>query len=194
METWKIGVVGEDRTGKTLLCQLFAVGLHASDTDPTMEIYFSCERFVNCNRVKLDIVDAVWSDNCRTPDDMLQDRQGFVIVYAVDDRSSFEEAERVRDYYLRLVDVPDFPIVLCGNKCDEKQFRTISKEEGEERAREWNCPYAETSAKCNENCDVPFTLLLQEMIKVKNARENKGLERMKKGKKRHGKRDQCNVM
>ena len=60
-------------------------------------------------------------------------------------------------------------VILLANKID-LQDRKISKEEGEALAKEFNCPYFETSAKTGENIDEAF-LTLARIVKEKKEKE-----------------------
>ena len=60
--------------------------------------------------------------------------KGFIIGYAVDDRSSFKEVEEFYNDIIRTKGSSNVPIVICGNKCDLEDRRVISKVEGEELA------------------------------------------------------------
>ena len=54
-----------------------------------------------------------------------------------------------------------------GNKCDLEEERMVSFHEGEELAREFNCPFFEASAKEHTNVDESFAQLVREIRKVK---------------------------
>lgn len=45
------------------------------------------------------------------------------------------------------------PFLLVGNKADLEDKRYVSVEEAQERAKQWNVPYVETSAKTRANVD-----------------------------------------
>jgi len=76
---------------------------------------------------------------------------GFLIVYAINATESFTEAEVIRQKIIRISDAdpnnPNIPIVLVGNKCDLESERQVSKADAEKKAKEWKCPFFETSAK-----------------------------------------------
>jgi GTPase KRas protein len=66
---------------------------------------------------------------------------GFLIVYAVTLRSSFEEVANFRDQILRAKDSDDIPIVIVGNKIDMESERKVSTEEGQDLAHKLGmCP------------------------------------------------------
>lgn len=50
------------------------------------------------------------------------------------------------------------PFLLVGNKADLEDKRYVSVEEAQERAKQWNVPYVETSAKTRANVDKVRTI------------------------------------
>lgn len=69
-----------------------------------------------------------------------------MILYSVDEPSTFENAFAMRKKIERAKDVESFPMVLVASKCDVAK-REISVQQGEDRAKEFGCPFMETSAK-----------------------------------------------
>jgi GTPase KRas len=69
-----------------------------------------------------------------------------MILYSVDEASTFDNAYAMRKKIERAKDLDTFPMVLVGNKCD-KDNRQITSEQGAQKAAEMGCPYIETSAK-----------------------------------------------
>ena len=72
--------------------------------------------------------------------------EGFLLVYAVNDKESFECLEKRRDRILKLKKGQKCPIVLVGNKCDLERERVVLESEAKELARQWGAGYIETSA------------------------------------------------
>lgn len=58
-------------------------------------------------------------------------------MYSISSRSSFQEAAQIRENLMRLKDGGFVPIVLCGNKCDLKDQRVVSRDEGAALASSW---------------------------------------------------------
>ena len=56
-----------------------------------------------------------------------------------------------------------------GNKVDREHRRKVSKAEAEPKAREWGCPYMETSAKTRINVEEVYTTLLRKIVEQKTA-------------------------
>ena len=75
--------------------------------------------------------------------------EGFLLVFAINDKDSFESLVRRRDRILKLKKGQNCPIVLVGNKCDLEKERRVSQEEANDIARQWNAKYIETSASVN---------------------------------------------
>jgi len=72
------------------------------------------------------------------------------IVYAVDEKPSFEQVEKWIGEVNRYVTNKSVPRVLVGNKIDVEN-RAVSTEEGRAYATSHNMQFLETSAKTNQN-------------------------------------------
>ena len=51
--------------------------------------------------------------------------EGFLLVFSVADRSSFEEMAKYHRQILRVKDRDEFPMLMVGNKCDLKRQRAV---------------------------------------------------------------------
>ncbi|XP_023255284.1 ras-related protein R-Ras2-like [Seriola lalandi dorsalis] len=52
--------------------------------------------------------------------------EGFLLVFALNDRGSYHEVQKFHTQILRVKDRDDFPMVLVGNKADLEQQRVVS--------------------------------------------------------------------
>jgi GTPase SAR1 family protein len=52
--------------------------------------------------------------------------EGFVLVYSIDSRESFEEIAPLYQHILRVKDLDRFPAVVVGNKCDLEFERQVA--------------------------------------------------------------------
>ena len=91
--------------------------------------------------------------------------EGFLLVYSIDSKQSFEEIRTFQQQILRVKDKDYFPIIIVGNKCDLEQDRVVSKEEGQALARSFGCRFMETSAKQRINVEQSFHELVREIRK-----------------------------
>jgi len=51
--------------------------------------------------------------------------EGFILVYSITARESFEEINQFHQQILRVKDKDNFPMVLVGNKCDLEYERQV---------------------------------------------------------------------
>ena len=114
---------------------------------------------------------------------------GFLLVYSVSSRESFEETVTNYQQILRFKKKGSFPAIIVANKCDLEQKREIgihgkslfpphinpfipqtklphflafvTSQEGQELARYLGCMFIETSAKKDIRVDEAFTNLLR---------------------------------
>lgn len=54
--------------------------------------------------------------------------EGFLLVYSITSRQSFEEIVTFQQQILRVKDKDYFPIIVVGNKCDLENERQVSTE------------------------------------------------------------------
>lgn len=54
--------------------------------------------------------------------------EGFLLVYSITSRQSFEEIMTFQQQILRVKDKDYFPIIVVGNKCDLDGERQVSKQ------------------------------------------------------------------
>jgi GTPase KRas protein len=99
------------------------------------------------------------------------DIHGFILMYSIDSRDSFEGVER---YYQDLIRTNDgtSKLVLVGNKVDKLDQREVTSDEGYALARRLGCPFFETSAKTRVNVEEAFSAL----VRILHDSEAKKLE------------------
>ncbi|XP_066062736.1 GTP-binding protein Rit1 isoform X1 [Chamaea fasciata] len=112
----------------------------------------------------LDILDtAGQAEFTAMRDQYMRAGEGFIICYSITDRRSFHEVREFKQLIYRVRRTDDTPVVLVGNKSDLTQLRQVSKEEGSALAREFNCPFFETSAAFRYYIDDVFHALVREI-------------------------------
>lgn len=82
--------------------------------------------------------------------------EGFLLVYSVTSKTSFEELMTYYQQILRVKDTDYVPAFVVGNKSDLEDERQVSYEEGQNLAKQFNAPFLETSAKQNVNVEESF--------------------------------------
>ena len=107
--------------------------------------------------------------------------EGFVIIYSITDRQSFLEAAQAKTQIERVRRGDGTPMVLVANKMDLESKREVTTEEGQALAREFDCPFFETSAALRHFVDDVFHTLIRQIRK----KERLGIKLAQKKKKRH---------
>jgi GTPase KRas protein len=93
--------------------------------------------------------------------------QGFILVYSIASRSTFDRLENFRASMMRVKrQKPIF--MLVGNKADKTYEREVSKEEGSALARNFGCEFIETSAKTSQNVNLLFMNLVRALRQTRN--------------------------
>ncbi|XP_051727769.1 GTP-binding protein Rit1 isoform X2 [Ctenopharyngodon idella] len=125
----------------------------------------------------LDILDtAGQAEFTAMRDQYMRAGEGFIISYSITDRRSFQEARHFKQLIYRVRRTVDTPVVLVGNKSDLVHLRQVSVEEGKQLAREFQCPFFETSAAFRYYIDEVFAALVRQ-IRQREAEMVRGSER-----------------
>ncbi|CAI2324313.1 unnamed protein product [Caenorhabditis sp. 36 PRJEB53466] len=153
----RIVVVGGGGVGKSALTIQFIQRYFVQDYDPTIEDSYTKQCFVDEDLCKLEILDTAGQEEFSTMrEQYLRTGSGFLIVFAVTDRNSFEEVKKLHELICRIKDRDEFPIILVGNKADLENERHVARHEAEELAHRLAVPYLECSAKLRRNVDEAF--------------------------------------
>jgi GTPase SAR1 family protein len=88
---------------------------------------------------------------------------GFLLIYAIDDKESFEAT---RHRYDRIVKSKEEKpvIILIGNKCDLVDKRKVERSEGEEFAKSKGIKFMEVSALEKINVKDAFLAVASELL------------------------------
>ncbi|KDO16210.1 hypothetical protein SPRG_18254 [Saprolegnia parasitica CBS 223.65] len=153
---YKLVVLGSGGVGKSALVIRLVTDNFLEDYDPTIEDSYRKQVVIDQKQALLDILDTAGQEEYTTMQDQwMREGKGFLLVYSITSRTTFDEIKTFKDKILRAKDTNRVSMVLVGNKCDLERNRDVSFAEGQALAREWGCPLMETSAKeriQNEDC------------------------------------------
>ncbi|KAJ3312566.1 Ras GTPase [Boothiomyces sp. JEL0838] len=162
---YKIIVVGGGGVGKSALTIQFIQSQFVDEYDPTIEDSYRKQVEINGQVALLDILDTAGQEEYSA-------MRGFICVYSVTSRASFEEVQSYYNSILRVKDRDSYPIILVANKCDLVGERVISKAEGLALAQHLGCSLLETSAKLRINVDECFYSIVHEIQRYNKSRQS----------------------
>jgi len=167
---YKLVVLGGGGVGKSALTIRLVTDNFLDEYDPTIEDSYRKQVMIDDETALLDILDTAGQEEFSSMQDQwMRDGKGFLLVYNITSRPTFDEVSVLHDKILRTKDADKVPMVLVGNKCDLKDERQVELTEGAELAKKWDCPFFETSAKIKLNNEACFFELVREIRKMDKA-------------------------
>jgi len=165
MREFKVVILGPGGVGKSAITVQFISGKFVEKYDPTVEDFYRKEIEIDGDPAILEILDTAGTEQFASMRDLyIKNGQGFVIVYSLASRQSFQDVKHIRDQIVRVKGTDRVPIVLAANKCDlAPEAREVTIEEGCALAASWNVPYMETTAKSTHIINQLFTEVVKQM-------------------------------
>ncbi|KAK3180455.1 RAS1 protein [Lecanicillium sp. MT-2017a] len=164
MREYKLVVVGGGGVGKSCLTIQLIQSHFVDEYDPTIEDSYRKQCVIDDEVALLDVLDTAGQEEYSAMrEQYMRTGEGFLLVYSITSRQSFEEITTFQQQILRVKDKDYFPMVVVGNKCDLEGEREVFKHEGEALARSFNCKFIETSAKSRINVDQAFYDIVREI-------------------------------
>jgi len=171
MDSWRVAVLGDGGVGKTALAVQFTLNCFVETYDPTIEDAYRKQLVVDNRMCFVEVIDTAGQEEYATlRDQWVREGQGFILVYSIASRATFERLDVFRQSMLRVKrQKPIF--MLVGNKADKQLEREVTREEGMQLAREFGCEFLETSAKTAQNVERLFTNLVRNLRSTKLAEQ-----------------------
>lgn len=180
MEEYKLAVVGGGGVGKSALTVQFIQNVFVEEYDPTIEDSYRKHAKIDDSTCFLEILDTAGQEEYKAlRDQYMRTGDGFLLVYSVVDRKTFEEINEFYEQILRVKDAERVPMILVGNKCDLESERAIQKDEGSKFAQQLKIPFIESSAKARLNVDEAFYELVKEVRTISKPKEAPKKEKKK---------------
>ncbi|KAI9358926.1 ras family-domain-containing protein [Zopfochytrium polystomum] len=161
-------VVGSGGVGKSCLTVRFLKDEFTEDYDPTIEETYRKNILVDNITSTCNITDTAGQhDYTALRDQHLTSGQGFLLVFAVNEKGTFEEMKEIRERIVRVKDTKRVPIVICANKSDlPPEQHEVDMKAVQAYAKSLKVPLFATSAKENQNVLESFHELIREMRKA----------------------------
>uniref|UniRef100_A0A3P8ZEW9 RAB41, member RAS oncogene family n=1 Tax=Esox lucius TaxID=8010 RepID=A0A3P8ZEW9_ESOLU len=152
LRKFKLVFLGEQSVGKTSLITRFMYDSFDNTYQATIGIDFlSKTMYLEDRTVRLQLWDTAGQERFRSLiPSYIRDSTIAVVVYDITNLNSFQQTSKWIDD-VRTERGGDVIIMLVGNKTDLADKRQITTEEGEQRAKELNVMFIETSAKTGYN-------------------------------------------
>jgi len=172
LREYKLVVVGGGGVGKSALTIQFIQSHFVDDYDPTIEDSYRKQCVIDDEIALLDVLDTAGQDEyVAMREQYMQNGEGFLLVYSITSRDSFEEINTFHRQILRVKEEESFPVVIVGNKCDLEYERQVGMNEGRDLAKHFQCKFLETSAKDKINVDEAFVSLVREIRKFNKQKQ-----------------------
>ena len=173
--TFKLAVVGGGGVGKSALTLQLVKQQFCEEYDPTIEDSHRKQVEIDGEVNMLEIFDTAGQEELSAlRDQALRVAEGFLLVFAITEESSFKQVVDLHGSITRAKDSNNVPIVLVGNKSDLQDERTVEAETIEELYTRLNIPYFEASAKNCENVEESFFELVRIMRAARNTSKSGG--------------------
>ncbi|XP_022306502.1 ras-related protein Ral-A-like isoform X3 [Crassostrea virginica] len=170
----KVIMVGSGGVGKSALTLQFMYDEFVEDYEPTKADSYRKKVVLDGEEVQIDILDTAGQEEyAAIRDNYFRSGEGFLCLFSITEQESFQATVDFREQILRVKNDDTIPFLLVGNKADLEDKRYVSVDEAQERAKQWNVPYVETSAKTRANVDKVFYDLMRTIRDKKAANSPK---------------------
>lgn len=151
---YNIAIIGDSGVGKTAFLQRHLTGRFIDQHEPTQEVQNKVLTFyTNYGQVRFQIMDCPGAHESNKPwTEALQVAHGAIIMFDLRNPVSYQNVSNW------IVQVPDIPKVVCGNKIDLPYIKLPKRPELGS-----NCKYYQISARSNYNFEKPFLSLAKEL-------------------------------
>ncbi|TFY78736.1 hypothetical protein EWM64_g5278 [Hericium alpestre] len=172
LREYKLVVVGGGGVGKSALTIQFIQSHFVDEYDPTIEDSYRKQCVIDDEVALLDVLDTAGQEEYGAMrEQYMRTGEGFLLVYSITSRNSFEEISTFHQQILRVKDKDSFPVIVVANKCDLEYERQVGMNEGRDLAKHFGCRFIETSAKQRINVDEAFSNLVREIRKYNKEQQ-----------------------
>ena len=180
----KVILIGDSGVGKTNIMSKYLKNQFMENSKATVGVEFGSKLFNHeGHKIKAQIWDTAGQEKYKAiTGAYYKGSKGAFVVYDITRKETFASIDRwVND--LKTTSDPKLTIILIGNKNDMEDNRQVSKEQGEEKAKSFECAFLETSALSGDNLDKAFNLMVKEIYEKFNndSSGEEGSDNPKKG-------------
>ncbi|CAM1318431.1 Uncharacterised protein g6932 [Pycnogonum litorale] len=186
----KVAVLGAPGVGKSALIVRFLTKRYIGEYDHQTENIYKSEILVDGDPIIFEIADTCQQNDVTLPrDDTVQWADGFMLVYSITDRKSFDTVKKLRQHINDTKKMP-VPVIIVANKSDLIHLRQVSTEEGEILAKDTDDLFAEVAASEHViQVAETFYELCRELHSIRRRSKTSILDRVLGGNKGTGRPD-----
>lgn len=171
MKEIKICLLGSGSVGKSALAVQYVENRFVESYDPTVEDCYEKQIKINGLEAQLKIIDTAGTEQFTSMVELyIENCQGFVLVYDVTKKSSFEGLDAIKSmiWKVKAVKKKPPPMLVVANKIDESD-REVLYAQGFNCAKDWGAGFIETSAKTKENVEKCFGEIVDKIAPAKKG-------------------------
>nr|XP_058972215.1 ras-related protein Rab-10-like [Pocillopora verrucosa] len=169
---FKLILVGDSGVGKTDILFRFSDDAFNTTFQTTIGIEFMMKTIeLQGKKIKLQIWDTAGQERFHTiTSAYYRGAMGVMLVYDITQEKTFDNIPK----WLRDIEenAPDVEMMILGNKCHMDDRRVVTKERGEQIAREHGIRFFEISAETNVNIEQAFYTLAEDILKKQLTKDN----------------------
>ena len=176
--SYKVLLLGNSYVGKTCILLRFSEDIFKENYDVTIGLNYRIKSMtVENNPIKMQIWDTSGEEKFKAiAKNFYRGAHGVLLVYDICQKNSFLDVKSWIEQIIENADNDDIVMILCGNKCDNEKERKISKEEGENLAKNYGIPFFECSAKNNFNINQIFETMAQKIYSKVGNRQSSSVK------------------
>ena len=162
----KVVLVGDSGVGKTNIMSKYLKNEFREDSKATVGVEFGSKQFnIQGHQVKAQIWDTAGQERYKAiTSAYYKGAKGAFIVYDITRKNTFDSVSRWVSDISAAAD-KRITLILIGNKSDLEDQRQVTKEQGEDKAKELGLAFLETSAFSGDNLEKGFQLMINEVYK-----------------------------
>ena len=163
----KIAVLGQSMVGKSALTFRFINNKFPTEHDTTIEDSYSIPAKIDDIQCQLEILDTAGQDDYQTMlDTWINSADGFILVYSIDNKESFESTKTRYDRIMKLKEGQKVSVIIVGNKCDLEEKRQVNKEEVDNYCKANKISFLEASALNTINVKESFLGVARGLLQI----------------------------
>ena len=168
-----MSLLGESEVGKTCMANvLTGIGFNEKNITTIGMDKFIDKAIIDGQEYKFKIFDTNGQERYNSiTDTTIKLADGYLLVFSIDKRSSFEKVQHWIDVIENSVDMRTKAAILVGNKIDKKD-REVTNEEALSFAKARKMVYLETSAKTGFQIKEAFNKVYEEIYRLNIGKDN----------------------